>query len=156
MNKMLLLTFQAGGQTYGIDARNVIQVTPYPSCTPLPHAPAYIAGLATWRGRTLPVIDLSALLHGTPAAPLLSTRILIVDYPCTEASAQPLGLLVEKAVETIKEDETSCQPQKVTIPEAPYLRGTAEHGGRLVQRLAVKELLPLSVQQLLFPSEEGE
>ena len=153
---MLLLTFQAGGQTYGIDARSVIQVAPYPACTPLPHAPAYIAGLATWRGRTLPVIDLSALLNGTPAVPLLSTRILIVNYPCPEGSAQPLGLLVEKAVETIKQAEARCEPQKVTIPEAPYLNGTAEHDGRLIQRLAVEELLPLSVTELLFPSVEGE
>jgi chemotaxis-related protein WspB len=152
---MLLLTFQAGGQTYGIDARNVIQVAPYPACTPLPHAPAYIAGLATWRGRTLPVIDLSALLEGTHAAPLLSTRILIVDYPCPEGGAQPLGLLVEKAVETIKQEETRCEPPKVAIPEAPYLNGTAEHDGRLIQRLAVEELLPPSVRQLLFPNVEA-
>ena len=41
---MLLFIFQAGGQTYGLDARNVIQVAPYPVCTPLPHAPAYVAG----------------------------------------------------------------------------------------------------------------
>jgi chemotaxis-related protein WspB len=153
---MLLLTFQAGGQTYGIDARNLIQVAPYPACTPLPHAPAYIAGLAIWRGQTLPVIDLSVLLEGNPAAPLLSTRLLIVDYTHPEGNAQPLGLLVEKAVETIKQEETCCEPQKVAIPESPYLNGTAEHDGRLIQRLAVEELLPLSVQQLLFPSVEGE
>lgn len=152
---MLLLTFQAGGQTYGIDARNVIQVAPYPACTPLPHAPAYIAGLATWRGQTLPVIDLAALLDGTPARPLLSTRMLIVDYPRPEGGSQPIGLLVEKAVEAIKQDESFCEPQKVTIPEAPYLNGTAEHDGRLIQRLTVEELLPPSVRQLLFPNVEA-
>jgi chemotaxis-related protein WspB len=152
---MLLLTFQAGGQTYGIDARNVIQVAPYPACTPLPHAPAFITGLAAWRGRTLPVIDLSALLDGTPARPLLSTRLLIIDYSRAEGGSQPLGLLAEKAVEAIKQDETNCEPQKVTIPEAPYLKGTAEHDGRLIQRLAVEELLPPSVRQLLFPNVEA-
>ena len=152
---MLLLTFQAGGQTYGIDARSVIQVAPYPTCTPLPHAPAYIAGLATWRGQTLPVIDLSALLDGNPARPLLSTRLLIVDYPRAEGGARPLGLLVERAVETVREDEIRCEPQKVAIPEAPYLNGTADHDGPLIQRLAVEELLPPSVRQLLFPNAEA-
>lgn len=152
---MLLVTFQAGGQTYGIDARNVIQVAPYPACTPLSHAPAYIAGIASWRGQTLPVIDLSALLEGTPARPLLSTRLLIIDYPRAGGGSQPLGLLVEKAVEAIRQDETRCEPQKVTIPEAPYLRGTAEHDGRLIQRLEVEELLPPSVRRLLFPNVEA-
>ncbi len=155
MKKMLLLIFQAGGQTYGIDARNVIQVGPYPSCTSLPHAPAYVAGLTTWRGRTLPVIDLSALLEGTPARPLLSTRLLIVDYRCMGGNSQPLGLLAEKAVETIEQDESRCEPQKVTIPDAPYLHGTADHAGRLIQRLTVDELLPPSVQQLLYPNVEA-
>lgn len=152
---MLLLTFQAGGQIYGIDAREVIQVAPYPACTPVPHAPDYIAGLATWRGKTLPVIDLSALLEGTPARALLSTRLLIVAYPRAECGSRPVGLLVEKAVETIKQDETRCELQKVAIPEAPYLNGTAEHDGRLIQRLAVEELLPPSVRQLLFPNAEA-
>ena len=152
---MLLLTFQAGGQTYGIDARNVIQVAPYPACTPLPHAPAYIAGLATWRGQTLPVVDLSALLEDTPARPLLSTRLLIVDYPLAEGSSRPLGLLAEKAVETIQQEETRREPQKVMIPSAPYLDGTAQHEGRLIQRLAVEDLLPPSLRQLLFPNPEA-
>ncbi len=101
------------------------------------------------------MIDFSALLGGPPARPLLSTRLLIVDYPRAEGGSQPLGLLVEKAVETVKQDETRCEPQKVMIPEAPYLDGTAEHDGQLIQRLAVEELLPPSVRQLLFPKVEA-
>ena len=152
---MLLLIFQAGGQTYGLDARNVIQVAPYPVCTPLPHAPAYVAGLATWRGRTVPVIDLSALIAGTPARPWLSTRLLVIDYAMPDGRSHPLGLVAEKAVETVVCEETRCEPQKVTIPDAPYLDGPTEHDGRLIQRLTVDELLPASVRDLLFPESEA-
>ena len=154
MKTMLLLTFQAGSQTYGLDARNVIQVAPHPRCTQLPHAPAYVAGLVAWRGCTVPVIDISALLEGTPARPLLSTRLLVIDYALPNGRSQPLGLLVEKAVETVVQDENRSEPQKVTILDAPYLDGTAEYDGRLIQRLAVEELLPPSVRQLLFPNLE--
>jgi len=152
---MLLLIFQADGQTYGLDTRNVIEVAPYPECTPLPHAPAYVAGLATWRGRTVPVIDLSALIAGTPARPLLSTRLLVVEYATPDGHSHPLGLVAEKAVETIAFEETRREPQKVKIPDAPYLNGTAEHAGRLIQRLALDELLPASVRDLLFPESEA-
>lgn len=140
---------------FGLDARNVMQVVPYPTCTPMPHAPAYVAGLVTWRGHTVPVIDLCTLLQGTPARPLLSTRLLIIGYPTPGGNSQPLGLLVEKAVEAVVHDENRSEPQKVTIPDAPYLDGTAEHGGRLIQRLTVEELLPASVRQLLFPDTEA-
>jgi chemotaxis-related protein WspB len=152
---MLLLIFQAGGQTYGLDTRNIIEVAPYPLCTPLPHAPTYVAGIATWRGRTVPVIDLSALIAGTPAPPLLSTRLLVVDYATPDGRSHPLGLVAEKASETIVFEETRHEPQKVKIPDAPYLDGTAEHAGRLVQRLALDELLPASVRVLLFPESEA-
>jgi chemotaxis-related protein WspB len=151
---MLLLTFQAGGQTYGLDTRKVIEVSPYPECTPLPHAPAYVAGLAAWRGSTVPVIDLSALIDGIPARPLLSTRLLVVDYAAPNGHSHPLGLVAEKAIETIVVEETRREPQKVKIPDAPYLNGTAEHAGRLVQRLSLDELLPASVRDLLFPESE--
>jgi chemotaxis-related protein WspB len=152
---MLLLVFQAGGQSYGLDTRKVIEVAPYPLCTPLPHAPAYVAGLATWRGRTVPVIDLCALLAGTAAKPLLSTRLLVVEYATPAGRSYPLGLVAEKAVETIVLEEARREPQKVKIPDAPYLDGTAEQAGRLVQRLALDELLPASVRALLFPESEA-
>ena len=152
---MLLLIFQAGGQTYGLDARNVIRVAPYPVCTPLPHAPAYVAGLATWRGRTIPVIDLSALTDGTAARPWLSTRLVVIDYAMPDGRSHALGLVAEKAVETVVREETRFEPPKVTIPDAPYLDGTTEYHGRLIQRLAVEELIPASVRELLFPEPEG-
>jgi len=152
---MLLLIFEAGGQTYGLDARKVIEVAPYPFCTPLPRAPLYIAGLASWRGHPIPVIDLSALIVGTRAQPLLSTRLLVTDYRATVGCAHPLGLVAEKAVEMIVLEEARHEPQKVKIPEAPYLVGTVEHNGRLIQRVAFDEFLPDSVRDLLFPGVEA-
>jgi len=152
---MLLLIFQAGNQTYGLDVRNIIEIAPCPQCTALPHAPPCVAGIVTWRGGTIPVIDLSALLAGAPARSLLSTRLLVVNYSVPDGRSQPLGLLAERAVETIELDEARCEPQKVTIPDAAYLDGSTEHAGKLILLLAVDELLPASLHQLLFPGKEA-
>jgi chemotaxis-related protein WspB len=152
---MLLLIFQAGGQAYGLETRNVIEVVPYPVCTPMPRAPAYVAGLANWRGRIVPVIDLSALMAGTPAQPLLSTRLLVVEYAMPDGRSHPLGLVAEKSVETIMSEETRHEPQKVKIPDAPYLNGTMQYAGRVVQRVSLDGLLPASVRDLLFPEPEA-
>jgi chemotaxis-related protein WspB len=86
---------------------------------------------------------------------LLSTRLLVVEYATPEGRSHPLGLVAEKAVETIVFEQASREPQKVKIPDAPYLNGTAEHAGRLIQRLALDELLPASVRALLFPESEA-
>ena len=120
----------------------------------MPHAPAYVAGLAQWRGLTLPVIDLSALIDGTPAPALLSTRLVIVDYVMSNGRLYPLGLVAEKAVEILEVDESNLEPRKVGIPDAPYLNGTREEAGRLIQRVTVNELLPVAVRQTLFPEAE--
>jgi chemotaxis-related protein WspB len=152
---MLLLIFQAGGQTYGLDTRPVVEVTPYPECTPLAHAPPYLVGLAQWRGRTIPVIDLSALIAGTSAPALLSTRLVVVDYVPSKGHACPLGLVAEKAVEILAFDPSSLELRKVGIPGAPYLSGTLEYAGRLIQRVTVNELLPVSVREILYPGGEA-
>jgi chemotaxis signal transduction protein len=152
---MLLLIFQAGAQTYGLDSRQVVEVAPYPQCALLAHAPAYVAGLAQWRGCTIPVIDLTALIGGTPSSALFSTRLVVVDYFASKGRACPLGLVAEKAVEILKLDESSMEPPKVGIPDAPYLSGTMEYAGRLIQCVTVNELLPVSVRQFLFPEAEA-
>ncbi|MGD0224798.1 MAG: chemotaxis protein CheW [Terriglobia bacterium] len=152
---MLLLIFQAGTQTYGLDTRQVVEVAPYPECTLLAHAPPFVAGLAKWRGRTIPLIDLSALIGGTSAPALLSTRLVVVDYLQSNGHRHPLGLVAEKAVEILELDESDLEPQKVGIPDAPYLNGTMENAGRLIQRVTVNELLPVSVRELLFPEAEA-
>jgi len=152
---MLLLVFQAGGETYGLNARAVREVAPYPVCTPLAHAPTWVAGLSVWRGETIPVIDVSALLTGTPAPALLSTRLIVVDYRARNGSAQALGLVAEKAVETVMLSEAAEAPAKVAIPDAPYLNGTYDCAGRLIHKMTVDELLPAEVRALLFPAPEA-
>jgi chemotaxis-related protein WspB len=152
---MLLLIFQAGSQTYGLNARSVLEVAPYPECTPLAHAPAWAAGLIRWRGHPMPVIDLSALLTGTPAPPLLSTRLIVVDYE-TNGRSHPLGLVAEKAVETVLLEDARQQPRQIAVPDASYLAGASEVAGRLIHRVNIGDLLPAPVRVLLFPVPEAE
>jgi chemotaxis-related protein WspB len=152
---MLLLLFQAGNQTYALDARHVIEVAPFPVCTKAPHAPPYVEGLATCRGRTVPVIDLVALIAGIASKPLLSTRLILVEYKLPNGHSHPLGLVAEKVVETVAFEQPRHEPQKIKIPDAPYLNGTVINDGRLVQQLALDELLPRSVCNLLFPGSEA-
>lgn len=145
---MLLLLFQAGDQRFGLDAAEVIEVAPPLACRKLPHAPPYVAGLADYRGETVPVIDISALLTGSPAPLLMSTRLLLVRY-----RERCLGLLAERAVETTACRASDLQPMPVRVAEAAYLGPLlADHAG-MIQTITVAELLPASVRDLLFPGE---
>jgi chemotaxis-related protein WspB len=145
---MLLLVFQAGKQRFGLDAADVIEVAPALECRAVPHAPAYIAGLANYRGATAPVIDVSALLTGEAAALFLSTRTVMVRY-----RGNSLGLLVERAVETVACNESDLQPMPVAVEGARYLGPILMDGAGAIQKISVDGLLPEDLRTALFPSE---
>ncbi len=147
---MLLLLFQSGNQRFGIDTAEVIEVAPPLTCRTLPHAPVYVAGLADYRGETVPVIDISALLTGVPAPLLMSTRLVLVRY-----GGRILGLLAERAVETTSCSESDLQPMPVRVEEAPYLGPVLVDRAGMVQKITVTGLLPPAVRDMLFPAGEG-
>jgi chemotaxis-related protein WspB len=79
-----------------------------------------VAGLFNYRGKFIPVIDLSQLLQATPCHLCLSTRIVIVNYINGDKPLQYLGLMAEKITDTLKKSdqdfaETSTQPQRPAI-----------------------------------------
>ena len=147
---MLLLLFQSGNQRFGIDAAEVIEVAPPLACRTLPHAPAYGAGLVNYRGATVPVIDITALLTGAPAQLLMSTRLLLVRY-----GGHILGLLAERAVETTACRETDLRPMPVGIEGAAYLGPVLMDRAGMIQKITVTALLPGAVRDMLFPAGEG-
>jgi chemotaxis-related protein WspB len=145
---MLLLVFQSGNQRFGIDTAEVIEVAPPLCCRKLPHAPVYVAGLANYRGETVPVIDVSALLAGAPAPLLMSTRLVLVRY-----NGRVLGLLAERAVETATCRESDLQPMPVRIEGAPYLGPVLVDRAGTIQKITVAGLLPPAERDMLFPGE---
>jgi chemotaxis-related protein WspB len=145
---MLLIVFEAGAERFGLDVSRVREVLPVPTLRPLPSAPEYVAGLFVYHGTLVPVIDLSRLLVGQPARLLLSTRIVLVEY----VDAHLLGLLAERATETVSCREEDCLPAGVTVTGAPYLGPILNDKDGMIQRVTVEELLPESVRETLFVS----
>jgi chemotaxis-related protein WspB len=143
---MLLLVFEAGEQRFGLDVSRIAEVLPAPLLRPILSAPDYVAGLFDYHGTIVPVIDMSRLLAGEPARQLLSTRVVLVDYD----GSHLLGLLAERATETVSCREDDWRHPGVTVAEAPYLDGILSRPDGMIQRVTVEELLPESVQEMLF------
>jgi purine-binding chemotaxis protein CheW len=66
-----------GGSRFAVAMSDVAEVTALPPVTRLPGAPAWLAGVANWRGRMLPVLDIRTLV-GVPVTPLASSARLVV------------------------------------------------------------------------------
>ncbi|HVV71085.1 MAG TPA: chemotaxis protein CheW [Verrucomicrobiae bacterium] len=154
---MLFLLFQLGNDRYALDVNRVVEVVPLLALKQLPQAPKGVAGIFNYRGRSVPAVDLAELTMGHPSAARLSTRIVIVRYPDVTGQHRLLGLIAEKATETLRTDSRSFVDPGVRIGAAPYLGPVLMDEKGAVQWLHEQLLLPEPVRDLLFnePSRLG-
>jgi chemotaxis-related protein WspB len=149
---MLFLIFELGHDRYALPAALIAEVLPVVRVKRVPYAPAGVIGVFNYRGAPVPVIDLSELTLGRPAAPHLSTRLIVVSYPDGADKNKPhlLGLIAERATDTMQRDPVDFVPSGITTGRAPYLGHvtTSSHG--VVQRIDVETLLPEAVRESLF------
>lgn len=147
---MLFLAFEIGGDRYALDVQQVVAVLPMVTMTPVPQAPAAVAGVFSYRGTPVPAIDLSRLALGRTPSRRLSTRIVLVDYPDASNRQHRLGLVAERATETMRRDASDFVASGVTSAAAPWLGPVATDACGLIRLVRVEALLPASVRELLF------
>ncbi len=147
---MLFLVFELARDRYVLDVSQVAEVLPLVAITQIPLAPPGVAGILNYHGAPVPVIDVSQLTLGRPAERRLSTRIVLVHYPDAEGRTRLLGLIAEKATQTMRREETDFVASGVTSEGASYLGPVAPDARGLLQWLDARTLLPASVRDVLF------
>jgi chemotaxis-related protein WspB len=150
---MLFLMFRLGKDRYALPATQVVEVLPLLAVKQIPQAPPAVRGAFDFRGRPVPLIDLTQMALGVPAREQLSTRIVLVDYPDGHGGTRLLGLLAEQVTETLRRNPEEFRDSGVALPDAPWLGPVASDDGGLVQRVEVGQLLTPAVRALLFPAE---
>jgi chemotaxis-related protein WspB len=157
---MLLLTFTADSGRYAVAVSQVIEVLPRLELRSIPHAPTFLAGLLSYRGKVVPVIELGVLLGSTPCRSVLSSRIILVkgapeDHTLRNATpAHPgggslpargeapalFGMLAENVSDLAHVQPEQISPAPVLLPNAPYLDAIAETGGEIIPLIAVRKI----------------
>jgi len=148
---MLFLKFRIGAEAYVLDALQIAEVLPLVSIRRIPQAAACVAGLINYRGRPVPVVDLSELMQGKPALQHISTRLILVRY-----GEHLLGLIAEHATETLRRDLADFVDPGISSDGAPYLGPVTLDAGRLFQWIEVHKLLPASLSNVLFRQVEEQ
>jgi chemotaxis-related protein WspB len=152
---MLMLLFNLGNSQYAISAREVVEVAPLVRLEAISMAPDYIAGLFNYRGKHVPVIDLSRLIIRRPCENSITTRMILVHLTGASGMQRMLGLIAEQVTETASMDPADFSCTGVEIADAPYLAEATHTENGMIQQIRVCDLLPESVQKLLFPAETG-
>jgi chemotaxis-related protein WspB len=160
---MLLLTFTVGPSRYAIDVARIVELVPRIELRPIPHAPAFLAGLLGYRGSVVPVIDLCLLLDVAPCRNCLSTRIILVrgaldDHnqlkpdqvdagedigtsgPNRVRPSNLLGLIAEHVSDLTYAQPEQVMPVPVSLPQAPYLGAVVQTDQGIVQLIVVENV----------------
>ena len=146
---MLYLLLEVAGQQYAVEATRVVEVLPLVQVTVIPRAPTEVAGLFSYRGRPVPLIDLRRLNLRRPARPKFSTRIILVEDHAADGE-QLIGIIAERVTETTRRAPEDFKDTGFSNPATPYLGGMATTADGLVQRLDVQRLLPPATRAMLF------
>ena len=147
---MLFLLFELTPDRYALDVAQVAEVLPMLRVKPVPQAPKGVAGLITYRGVAVPVVDLSALMQGRPAHARLSTRLIIVNYPDGSGDTRPLGLIAEHVTDTMRRDPAAFVPSSIGDGRAACSGPISTDERGVIQWLDVNTLLPESLRATLF------
>lgn len=85
-----IVTFWVGDRLHGLDVLDVQEITPVLEITRVPGSPATVAGVVTWRGATIPVLDL-APERSASSAPRRAARVVLVKRP------ERFGVAIDRA-----------------------------------------------------------
>jgi chemotaxis signal transduction protein len=106
-----------GSSRYAVEMTDVAEVTMLPGVTRIPGSGPWLLGVANWRGRMLPVLDLRSLLDAA-LAPLASSARLVV----VARDDLVVGLVAEAVPGVYDEPLDDVAPPPPTLsPEAARL-----------------------------------
>lgn len=154
--KLDLLLFCLGDETYGFEARFAFDIRPAAQITRMPRVPDYVVGLVHRRGRILSVLDLARFfgLPGREGAESQPQRhLLVVEQPEME-----LALLVDEVLAVQSFALNHLRPAGDTLSGLPaeYVRGVAEVPlpAREASLVVVLDLPALLADERLIVREE--
>lgn len=109
-DQLQLISFGLGREWYAVEMRHVRGIEPETEITPVPLAPAWLAGVFNLRGNILPAVDPRPLL-GIPPADARSGGLLVVF----EWGGHPSALRVDVVDEIYEIAASSLEPQLSTV-----------------------------------------
>jgi chemotaxis-related protein WspB len=147
----LLLLLTVAEQLYAVDTQAVVEVIPQVILRPVSGAPAHQSGVFNFRGRVVPVVDVTQLIAGRPCAGYLSSRIIMVRHKPADGEPALLGLLAERVTDTLLKPLASFQPAEGAAAQRPFLGGVALDERGLIQLLHCDQLASAALVGLEAP-----
>lgn len=136
-NRLELLMFRLNGkQIFGINVFKIQEVVQCPPLTQIPHSNAVVRGVATMRGKTIPVMDLNMAVGGKPLEDVEKRFVIVTEY---NRSTQ--GFLVGGVERIVNLNWEDVLPPPKGSGKDSYLTAVTQLEGSLVEIIDVEKVL---------------
>ena len=127
-DNLQLVTFELGGETYGIDIMQVEGIVQVQQIRPIPYAPEYVEGIFNLRGEIIPVINLHRRfrlkqMNLSEEDKLLSGMVILA------IDDMHLAVMIDKVsrVVRVNRDDIQPPPQMISGIGAEYIQGVVNN-----------------------------
>jgi two-component system chemotaxis response regulator CheV len=135
--RLEILLFRLGyRQLFGINVFKVMEIIPYQRLTKIFGAAPVIKGIATLRGTTMPIIDLSEAIGGQPMENPADGKIIITEY-----NRSTHGFLVRQVDRIVHTDWSNVRPRPGGTGKDNFVTAVTEIDGKLIEILDVEKVL---------------
>ena len=136
-NRLELLLFRlAGEQLYGINVFKVKEVLQCPHLTVMPKSSPVVRGVASIRGGTIPIIDLSLATGGSGVTDVKGSFVIITEY-----NTKVQGFLVRAVERIVNMNWEEIHPPPRGTGRDHYLTAVTRLDEQLVEIIDVEKVL---------------
>lgn len=137
-NKIRVLVFSLGKETYCIDINAAREVVRLEKVTKIPNTPYFIVGVMNLRGEIISILDLGQFFNLENRKKTDETRVIVTDV-----NGPLLGILADDIKATMDVEESSIQPPLSTLDgsSAEYTIGQVKRGKEILVLLDIEKIL---------------
>lgn len=136
------LTFELGGEVYGLEILKVQEIIGIMDVTRVPKTPAYVRGVINLRGQVIPVVDLR-LKFGIESIDDTEKTCIIVVQVARGGDAVTMGVLVDEVSEVLDIDAEQIEntPSFGSKVDTDFILGMGKVDEKVVMMLDVDKVL---------------
>jgi purine-binding chemotaxis protein CheW len=137
-----VLTFQLGGESYGVDILRVREIRGWTPVTRIPKAPPHVLGVLNLRGSIVPTVDLR-MRFSLQQAQYTNVTVIIVLSVNSASGRREVGVVVDGVSDVVNVNESDIRPapELGAGPETDYIRGLVPVAERMVVLLDIDRLI---------------
>jgi purine-binding chemotaxis protein CheW len=137
------LTFELGGESYGIPVLQVREIFRHTNITAVPQMPDYVKGVLNLRGKVIPIVDLRVKFQLGSADIEERTCIIVVQVILTSGNRAMMGLIVDgvEAVANVAAKDIEPTPDFGAQISTDYILGMAKLENRVAALLDIDKVV---------------